>query len=401
MALPSNVPRHSKDFAVEKTIDELRIAIRIWAESHDLWYDCGFHDYVSHVDGEPSSSLPVVTIMWFEGPLHTVFSGEDPENMQEEFQELLESLGYWFENKDGTSIEIYPDEESDFSDFLSYFHWKWVCSLIQDDFSDVYNEIYLHFSKNPEDLKNLHWRDFEILLSRTFQAQGFKVELGPGRGDEGVDISLLQRDPLGDVLTLVQAKRYSPHRQIDLQAVSSLYGIGVAAKANKTLFVTTSTYAPVARRWASRVSDNLSLATSSEVAEWCASANEGVISDKSKLVTLDHVQSILKSSELTKGSLIVHAQHGYNMILNKFALILKETNHAALLMSLGRRTISGDGYGQEGNEVPIIDYDLNSFNKEGVWRAKRRNKDGDISYWDGTNYFTKWDGNPKFFSWLD
>ena len=84
-----------------------------------------------------------------------------------------------------------------------------------------------------DDLTRLHWRDFEILLARIFQAQGFEIELGPGSGDEGVDIRLLQRDPIGDVLTLVQAKRFGPRNKIDLQAVAALYGVGMAQRADK------------------------------------------------------------------------------------------------------------------------------------------------------------------------
>jgi hypothetical protein len=134
--LPSNASRHDDDRAVERAITDLRAAIQAWAEKNGLWFECGFKDYLTHVGGEPHS-LPVVTMMWFEGPMHDVLSGEDSEALEPQFRELLESLGYWYENRDGTSIEIFPDEDADFSAFISYFHWQWVCGLIKDDTADV------------------------------------------------------------------------------------------------------------------------------------------------------------------------------------------------------------------------------------------------------------------------
>lgn len=58
-------------------------------------------------------------------------------------------------------------------------------------------------------MNELSWREYEILLFRVFQSNGFRAELGPGSNDEGVDIKLLQRDPIGDLLTLVQVKKYA------------------------------------------------------------------------------------------------------------------------------------------------------------------------------------------------
>jgi hypothetical protein len=225
-----------------------------------------------------------------------------------------------------------------------------------------------------------NWRDFEILLARTFQAQGFEVELGPGSGDGGVDIRLLQRDPIGDVLTLVQAKRYGPRNKIDLQAVAALYGVARAEQADKSVFVTTSTYAPVARRFAARVSDHLTLATSADVAQWCASAHEGIVTDKSKLVTSDHVRSTLANITSERDLRIVHAHKGFHTAFNEFALVIKETKHAALLMRLQRKTISDDGYRQQGYEVPPLDPALPLFKVDGVLRARRAIKDARLVY---------------------
>lgn len=393
-------PRAEDDQKVIAAIKNLRLAIETWAKRHDLWFDCGFKDYLSHVGGEPTNP-PVVTMMWSEGPLRRVWDGDYGEGLDLEFSNLLDSLGYEYVNDDGVTISIYPQDSVHVALFFSYFHWQWVCSLIEQDFADVYHELYDHFAKRPDDLYSLHWRDYEILLSRIFQTQGFQVELGAGQGDGGVDIRLLQRDPLGDILTFVQAKKYAPKNKIDLQSVSSLVGISFAEGAQKSLFVTTSAYAPVARNFAERKAVNLDLATSEDVREWCKTASTGIITDKSKLVSPTNVMRLLEEVSQRPDARVVRAGSGYNMVLNDFALVVKETKHAALLMGLSSKTVSDDGYGQEGHEVPILDGTSLKLTAEGVWRAKRSVENGEVSYWDGRRLYYAWDKKPVFFSYVD
>ncbi len=97
---------------------------------------------------------------------------------------------------------------------------------------------------------------------------------------------------------------------------------------------------------------------------------------------------------------VVHASTGVTMILNRFALVIKESEHAALLMGLPRRSISGDG--QEGFEVPVLDgLALRNFGSDTVWRAKRTVRNGDVTYWDGKELWSSWSGRPEHFSFLD
>ncbi len=90
-------------------------------------------------------------------------------------------------------------------------------------------------------------------------------------------------------------------------------------------------------------------------------------------------------------------------MLNKFALVLKETKHAALLMQLPNKIISDDGYGQRGTEIPVLDLHAMPMLKEDtVWRAKRSTNDGGrVRYWDGDNGFSTWDGKAAAFDMYD
>lgn len=389
------------DAQLEAEIHRVERSLEGWIRERDLWLDCGFKAYLSHVGGEPSEP-PIVTMFWAEGPILDVLSREDADGHEPGFREHLEKLGYFYENIDGITMAIYPEDEELSKAFTAYFHWQWVCGLIKEDTADVYHELYEQFVRKPEDLQRLHWRDFETLLFRIFQNQGFEAILGPGRGDEGVDLRLIQRAPLGDILTVVQAKRYAPHRKIDHTEVAALFGVGHFEKANRSLFVTTSSYAPVAKSWAARTNGFLELAGAEEVVKWCATASAGVIADKSSLVSPTHVSRLIEDLARTPDARIVHASGGYNMTDNWFAIVLKETKHAALLMAIPAAILSHDGYEQRGTHIPLLDATtITRFSPETVWRARRTNDKYGVSYWDGNRLYQPWDGKPCRFDFCD
>lgn len=389
------------DIQLAQEIARLEAAIQKWAEERDLWLDSGFKEYLQHVGGEPGSPA-VVTVLYTGGDLTRVLD-EDLEMEGPPLREIVASLGFSCENQDGYTYYFYANDEVLNAAFESYFHWQWVCSLIQPDADDVYEELYAHFAANPDQLHRLNPRAFEILLSRVFQNRGFTTELGPGSGDGGVDIRLWQRGPLGDVLTLVQAKRYAPHRKIELDAVAALRGVMAVEDAPRGMFVTTSAYLPSARRFAARAGNVIELATTADVAQWCATATDGIVKDKSSLVSRDNVSRLLHQMALAADPRVLHTTWGHNMTHNSFALVLKETKHAALLMSLPHRTVTHDGYGQRGTEVPSFGEDaLGHHCVETVWRAKRTVcESGRVGYWDGKHLYSAWDGRPTPFDYMD
>lgn len=390
------------DQDITARIRTLELAIEAWATARGLWFDAGFQTFAERVDGEPGL-IPVATILYSDGDLLR-FITEDIEGIETEFSDVLKQHGFWYENADGVSLHIYPEEEGPLHQpILDYVRWQWLCGLIQPDIDDVYEEIYAHFAKRPDDLHRLGWRDLEVLIARSLQHQGFQVDLGPGSNDGGVDIRLLQRDPLGDLLTLVQVKRYAPHRKIDALAVQALHGVAEVEKAHQSLFVTTSAYMPAAKRFADRTNGRMQLATSQEIVRWCSDATNGVVKDKSKLVAPDQVSKVMDGLSGGADPRILHANVGVTMIMNAYALVLKETNHAALLVRLPSFAVDNDGYGQIGHDRPLLDpTNLPVLSAETVWRSKRETgANGRVSYWDGRNLWAPWDGRPQYFNHLD
>lgn len=389
------------DHDLEERVAALHAAVQSWAQSRDLWDDCGFQTFSEHVGAEPG--LPaVVTVLCFEGPLYNMFNGTYDDGSLDEFHDLLDELGYWYKLSDHVSAHFYADDPILAKSFEEYFHWQWVCELIEPDCADVYEELYAHFAYRPDDLHKISWRDFEVLLFRVFQNQGFQAELGPGRGDGGVDIRLLQRDPLGDIFTLVQAKKYASKRKIGIEAVSSLFGLAKAERARRSIFVTTSEYLPSARRFAGRISTELELKTSNDVVEWCRTASASIVTDKSKLVAPVYLRRLIENLDRYHDSRVLHAHAGYNIISNEFALVLKETKHAALIMQLPKFTVADDGYGQRGCEVPALDERAYSMlTSQSVWRARRQVTDHGLTYWDGARLYSPWNGQPAHFDLAD
>lgn len=388
------------DEKLEADIAGLQNAIREWAIAREVWFDSGFRPWLEHVDGEPSEFDPVVSVHYFGSDFaDLVLDG----GLWQEFSDMVEALGFHYDRETYGTVFYYPVEGARSEAYVRYFRWRWVCSLVQEDFADVYEELYGHFAACPEDLHRLGWRDFEILVARTLQTQGFQVELGPGRGDGGVDIRLLQRDPLGDIMTLVQVKKYAEKNSIGLEAVAALHGVATVEKSDRSLFVTTSSYQPAARNFAGRTSGKLDLRTSADVADWCRTAQDGIIRDKSTLATPAAVERLLLDLRRHRDRRILHTSWGYNSTHNSFAVILKETKHAALVMALPRQTFSDDGYGQRGTEVPLLDATAaGNLRGETVWRAKRKvSSDGEVSFWDGNHLLHSWNGAPVGFDYYD
>jgi restriction system protein len=102
---------------------------------------------------------------------------------------------------------------------------------------------------NFDDIGRINWRQFEGLAAEYFKREGFVVELGPGRGDGGVDIRLWRDADAqheGPAAVLVQCKR--EQAKISNTIVKALWADVVAEDAESGLIVTTSSLAPSAER---------------------------------------------------------------------------------------------------------------------------------------------------------
>jgi restriction system protein len=266
--------------------------------------------------------------------------------------------------------------------------------------------VFEYFSKYPDKLHSLSFRQYEILISEIFINQGYRSELGKGTNDGGVDIRLYQKDEIDQIVTLVQVKKYSPKRPIHLEAVSSLTAIVNQENANRGLFVTTSRYLPGVRKFAEREGSRLTLADSKDVVIWCENARNIIVRDKSTILTDNFLLDLIEK-EKSAGLLgkVVVANTGYGMTSNDFCLVVKDSKDVALLMRIPSTPTCDEGgrIHTVGYEMPVVNKEILKYrNKENVFRARKHFGEGahiGLSG-DGATYYL-WDGKPKYYDWND
>ena len=120
--------------------------------------------------------------------------------------------------------------------------------IILPDLISINDKILNEVARDPSILQGLHHRKFEELLETLFRKRGYETQLGPGVGDEGVDLRLISRPDIGPLLILLQAKKWLD-RKVGLEPVQALYGAVESEKANKGILVSTSGFLPGAEGW--------------------------------------------------------------------------------------------------------------------------------------------------------
>lgn len=125
---------------------------------------------------------------------------------------------------------------------------------------------YLH--RNFDEIDRINWRKFEGLTAEHFDRQGFRVEVGPGRNDDGVDVRVWPSDqsPDSPPAIIIQCKRQK--QSVSKVIVKSLYADIVHAQANSGLIVTTSKLSPGARDVCSVRSYPIDEANRNTLQEW-------------------------------------------------------------------------------------------------------------------------------------
>ncbi|QDT55584.1 Restriction endonuclease [Caulifigura coniformis] len=98
-----------------------------------------------------------------------------------------------------------------------------------------------YLNAQGEDLNRIHWRQFEYLVAEYYKRLGYRIKIGPGRGDDGVDI-ILEKDRVfaGPEVILIQCKRYSGTNEVKINEVKALWAdVNVRAAASGLIATTT------------------------------------------------------------------------------------------------------------------------------------------------------------------
>lgn len=104
-----------------------------------------------------------------------------------------------------------------------------------------------YLSNNHDRIGEMHWRQFEKLTAEFYERDGYKVDLGPGSGDDGVDVRVWKPDasPGDSPLCIVQCKRQKD--KIEKVVVKGLHADVQFERAKYGVIVTTSELSPGAK----------------------------------------------------------------------------------------------------------------------------------------------------------
>ena len=122
--------------------------------------------------------------------------------------------------------------------------------------------------RHPSSIHDLPPRKFEELIADLLSDLGWRVELTAATRDGGKDILAYLNTEVGELLCLVEAKKYRPDRKVGVELVRTLYGTLCDHQANSAMLVTTSSFSPDAVAFQMRHQYQLSLREYAHVVEW-------------------------------------------------------------------------------------------------------------------------------------
>ena len=105
-----------------------------------------------------------------------------------------------------------------------------------------FDQRYIDFlNRQQDELKNIHWRQFEYLTGEFFRRNGYEVEVTKGRGDGGIDVIAKKSDLIsGPEMIIIQCKQYAETNPIQVETVRAFWATVDDAGATKGVIATTS-----------------------------------------------------------------------------------------------------------------------------------------------------------------
>jgi restriction endonuclease Mrr len=134
----------------------------------------------------------------------------------------------------------------------------------------VDDELIRFFSKHPQKMYQLEPRKFEELVAAILKDLGYSIELTAHSADGGVDIFATQKSKIGEVLLIVDCKRYAAVNHVGVEIVRALYGICEQLRASMAMVATTSFFTRPAQEFQRTASHRLSLKDYNDLVSWLA-----------------------------------------------------------------------------------------------------------------------------------
>lgn len=143
-----------------------------------------------------------------------------------------------------------------------------VHSPIVEEVRSVNARLLERVRMNPEVMKSLDSREFELVVAEILDEKGFDVEVTPASKDGGFDLFAAQRTALGTFLFLVECKRYADHHPVGVQIVRALHGVVRQRNATAGVVATTSHFTRGAIEFQQSIRHQMSLRDYVALQEW-------------------------------------------------------------------------------------------------------------------------------------
>ncbi len=100
-------------------------------------------------------------------------------------------------------------------------------------------QMIMQIAQDPKLVYEITPRDFEKVVEKLLQDQGFETKLTPQTRDGGRDIIATKYEIDKPIVFYIECKRYQEQNSVDVSIVRSLLGVQTADRVNKTILFTT------------------------------------------------------------------------------------------------------------------------------------------------------------------
>ncbi len=141
---------------------------------------------------------------------------------------------------------------------ILYDSYEFDDSYANEVFDEVKDRLY-QIANDKTQLYSLSSRQFEGLVERVFQENGFTTMLTQQTRDGGKDIIATKYEMGSPITFYIECKHYNQNHTVGVELIRALYGVQEAEKVNKSFLVTSSYFSNDAKAFAASQNTRIAL----------------------------------------------------------------------------------------------------------------------------------------------
>lgn len=167
----------------------------------------------------------------------------------------------------------YEDYEIEGGDFTEEPHMVVVYSMDEFDPYDAaleydrIQQLILDIAQDKQLIYDVSSREFEEIIERLFQDEGFETVLTQATRDGGRDIIATKYEMGKPIVFYIECKKYGRRNSAGVSIVRALYGVQSSDRINKSILVTTGHVTSDARKFVNEQNTLMSIIDADEIHE--------------------------------------------------------------------------------------------------------------------------------------